>query len=387
MWKNYSTQSSSIKSLAQPTYDVGLQPVISLPKRRSRIGGKHILWVDLEELKYGQGEVVHYSVDVNSTNWDRLDEVLHKLEMMNKLKQYIEADARKPPSERIDSVQWNVETGYEPTEEMWQILNGLFSPKHLELAGGWDEECNVKPLKALEHQWSDLDTLTLTGICDQDFMGNAPNVFSQISSLTLDFCCGLNFIPPAATRLKHVRILENNACDMFIYAVDHNPYFPQVLEVLEIEGTNNCDFSCMYEPQDFRDRLLACTNLREFRFAAGYSDGLDTDLASYIPPSVEKLTLSFTRSLPFLHDFDDWIKHASDPTWLPHLKSFQLSIDPKSRVGGLEGESLGWKEWPRKSENPPPELTPGAFDMVFEEKRTALYDALKSTRPSMDLLV
>jgi len=45
--------------------------------------------VDLKEFKYGQGEVVHYSIDVNSTNWHRLDKVLNmirKLEMMNKLK-------------------------------------------------------------------------------------------------------------------------------------------------------------------------------------------------------------------------------------------------------------------------------------------------------------
>jgi hypothetical protein len=42
------------------------------------------------------------------------------------------ADALKSPSERIDSVQWNVD-GYEPTEEIWQTLNGLSSPKHLKI--------------------------------------------------------------------------------------------------------------------------------------------------------------------------------------------------------------------------------------------------------------
>ena len=398
-WKSYSTQSSSAsvktKALTQPTYVVARQPVPSLPEldRLSRIGGKHILWVDLEDLKYGQGEVVHYyyySVDMISTKWHRLDGVLtmiRKLEMMNKLKQFLEADALKPPSARIDSVQWQIETGREPTKEMWQILNGLSSPKHLELISGRDEEFNVESLKDFEDNWNDLDTLTLTNICDNTFMENPPDVFSRISSLALVYCCGLNFIPPAATRLKHVRILENNACDMFIHAVDHNPCFPLVLEVLEIESTNGCDFSKEYEPQDFRDRLLKCTNLREFRFASGYSDSMDTDLASYIPPSVEKLSLSFTRSLPFLYDFDDWIKHASDPTWLPHLKSFQLNIDPKSRVRGLEGELLGFLEHPRKLENPPREMTPEAFDMEFERKRTVLYDVLKSTRPSMNLLV
>jgi len=79
-------------------------------------------------------------------------------------------------------------------------------------------------------------------------------------------------------------------------------------------------------------RLRKCTNLREFQFASCYSNESDTDLASYILPSIEKLTLSFTRSLPFLGDFDDWIKHASDPTWLPHLKSFRLTIESCRRA-------------------------------------------------------
>jgi len=254
---------------------------------------------------------------------------------------------------------------------------------------GWDEDCNVEPLKDFEHKWNDLDTLTLSGICDHNFMGNPPAVFSRISSLRLEFCCGLNFIPPAATRLKHLRISENNVCDMFIYAVDHNPHFPRVLEVLEIKCTNGCDFRRSYGPQDFRDRLPKCTNLREFRFTSAYSHNMDTNLASYIPPSVEKLTLSFSRSIPFLHDLEEWIKYASDLTWLPHLKSFQLNIDPQSRVGGFDGESLGWGENPRKLENPqaPRELTPEAFDVEFEGKRTVLYDVLKSTRPFMNLLV
>ena len=127
-----------MKALAQPTSGVaGRQPVISLTERLLRTKGKHVLWVDLEEFKYGQGEVVHYSADVNPTNWNRLGEVL---KMMNKLKQFVKADVLKPPSERIDSVQWNVGIGYEPTEEMWQILNGLSSPKHLKIVGGCLEE-------------------------------------------------------------------------------------------------------------------------------------------------------------------------------------------------------------------------------------------------------
>jgi hypothetical protein len=136
------------------------------------------------------------------------------------------------------------------------------------------------------------------------------------------------------------------------------PNLTKVLEVLEIKSTNGCDFSYDYDPQDFKDRLRKCTNLREFRLAASYRDSLDTDLASYIPSSVENLSLYFTRSLPFLHDIGDWTNHASDETWLPHLKSFQLTVDPKSRVGELKGDVSKLAPWTQKLQNPLSRVSP-----------------------------
>ena len=171
---------------------------------------------------------------------------------------------------------------------------------------------------------------------------------------------------------------------MFSYGVDHVLNLTKVLEVLEIESTTRCDFANIYYPQDFKDRLRKCTNIREFRLAASYGNNLDTDLASYIPSSVEKLTLQFTRSLPFLHDIDDWTKHALDKTWLLLLKSFQLTIDRESRVGGLEDDEKSL-EWTRNLENRPREFSPEAFDMEFEKKRRVLYDVLKYSRPFIDL--
>ena len=79
----------------------------------------------------------------------------------------------------------------------------------------------------------------------------------------------------------------------------------KVLEILEIESTNGSDFSIIYDPQEFKDRLRKCTILWEFWLAACWRNNLDTDLASYFPPSVEKLSLRYTRLLPFLHHFDD----------------------------------------------------------------------------------
>ena len=337
--------------------------------------GKHILWVDLSTTEYGLGEVVKYP-DVTPRK---------RKNMMKELRRFVEEDMGKAPSERIDSVVWYTYFAYEPTARMWKVLDGL-SPKHLELYASSDYcNCHIKSLNTLEHQWNDLESLTLRNVNDHDFMKRAPKTFSRISSLTLDHCVGPGYFPPDITRLKHLRAVENGCCDMFCYGVDNVPNLTKVLEVLEIESTNGCDFAYIYYPQDFKDRLRKCTNLREFRLAAGYLDNLDTDLASYIPPSIEKLSLRYTRSLPFLHHIDDWIEHASDQTWLPQLKSFQLTVDPESRVGGLEGDAES-RDWTRNLENPPREFSPDAFDVEFEQKRRILYQVLKSNRPFVDLL-
>jgi len=159
------------------------------------------------------------------------------------------------------------------------------SPKHLKLVGGWSEEFNINPLNTtLQHQWNDLGTLTLNGLFHHDFMGSSPNLFSLISSLSLDFAVVyINFVPLAATRLNHLHIFGNNSCDMFIYGVDNRPHFAQVLEVLNIETNNGCDFSWMYGLQDFRDSLRKCTNLWEFRFAGCQCPSSLDIVTTYIP--------------------------------------------------------------------------------------------------------
>jgi hypothetical protein len=386
-WRFHSTQISQNKSTAQSISDA-TQPVI-LRHILSRTQGERILWVDLaNKVEYGVGEVVHYPPNVASTKKER--QAGESWKMLEKLRRFVKEDMRKAPSARIDSVMWYTLLPREPTAEMWQVLDGL-SPKHLELFPSMDaEDCHIKSLNGLRHQWNDLESLTLHNLCKPNFMKHAPKVFSRISSLSLDHCSGtgIEFLPPDVTHLKHLRISENNSCDMFCFGVDKAPNIMKGLEVLEIEtkygGAH--DFIYTYIPQDFRDRLRKCTNLREFRLAASYQDSLDTDMASYIPSSVEKLSLHFTRSLPFLHDIRDWTKHALDETWLPHLKSFQMTVDPESRVRGLKGDLLDSVPWTRNLENPPREFSPEAFDVEFEEKRRVLYDVLKSYRPLIDLL-
>ena len=119
---------------------------------------------------------------------------------------------------------------------------GRIFPKHLEIfAPKKYEDCYIRPLNALKHQWNDIESLTLHNICQADFMKRAPKVLSQISSLTSDHCHGTAYFPPALTRLKHLRVLENSACDAFNYGANNISNFAEVLEVLEIESTDGYD--------------------------------------------------------------------------------------------------------------------------------------------------
>ena len=377
-WRSHSAQISGNKPMAQAASDAAQESAIS---SRIYTQGERILWVDLiDKIEYGIEEVVHYPPKVA-----RKENPGDISGMMKQLKQFVKEDMMKAPSERIDSVVLYPAFPGDPTAKMWRVLDGL-SPKHLEIFAPKEyEECYIRPLNALKHQWNNLESLTLHNICQADLMKCAPKVLSQISSLTLDHCRGTEYFPPAVTRLKHLRVLENSACDAFNYGANNIPNFAEALEVLEIESTDGYDCWDINDPQGIKDHLQKCTNLREFRLAAGYVDNLDNDLASYIPPSVEKLTLHFTRSLLFLHDIGDWTKHASDPTWLPHLKSFQLTVDPESCVRGLQCD-VNSLHWTRNLENPPVEFSREAFDMEFERKRRLLYDVLRFNRPFIDLL-
>ena len=75
--------------------------------------------MDGTEFGLGLGDAILYSSDDTP-------------KMMKKLRQFVEADAQKVPSECIDSVLWFVYDEEEPTARMWHVLDGL-SPKHLEM--------------------------------------------------------------------------------------------------------------------------------------------------------------------------------------------------------------------------------------------------------------
>ncbi|KAF8962394.1 hypothetical protein BDZ97DRAFT_1824861 [Flammula alnicola] len=341
--------------------------------------GRHILSIELgPRTPQAAGGGFAYSSDSERDASRSIEQKI--IEQINQL---VAQDKQAVPSERIDSVRIGPTDGNEPTKEMCQALGGL-SPSHLTIHAGWDEEANFVHLNDLQHRWIHLQSLSVQGQCRSVAdSSELPIIFSQISSLTLSYCCAFNFIPPGGTtNLKHLRIEENDAFDMFIMAFDGNPALAETLEVLDLESTNGCDFALGFEPEDLRNRLTRCTNLRELRLAVGHQDGLDTNLASYIPSSVEKVVLTFSRSIPFLANFDDWIDHAKDTSWLPRLKSFHMTIDTKSKVS----ESQEPRSFSSDVKEPIHQLSVASFDLAFEAKRKELYELLRSTRPRVDLI-
>ncbi|PPQ77540.1 hypothetical protein CVT26_006153 [Gymnopilus dilepis] len=352
--------------------------------------GERILWIDTVERRY-RPESQHVRHSPNHPY------SFGQGSMLKKLQRVVPADLQRLPEERIDSVLWYIDYSWEPEEVLWEALDGL-SPKHLHLVCGmWNaEDCNVGPLDELHKQWDDLETLTLVEVCnhDDEFMNTTkmPKIFSRISSLTLNYCSGANLVPPHATRLKQLGILGNNASDLFILAIDDklNQDLRNTLEVLEVStigNSTNLDYVLDIEPGDFRDRLRKCTRLRELHYATGCENSADVDLAPYIPPSVEHLSLKFKRSRPLLADMDTWIQHASDPTWLPHLKSFKLDIDATSPVQELEGICLDPSWAGEVVDVPPEEFSMADYDWLFEDKKAVLCQRLKRLWPDVDVSV
>ncbi|KAF8906820.1 hypothetical protein CPB84DRAFT_1769745 [Gymnopilus junonius] len=192
--------------------------------------------------------------------------------------------------------------------------------------------------------------------------------WSRIMSLSLELCYMHNLVLPHATRLKDLHIIENNACDIFCHAVDskRNSGLAKQLEVLEIRTKNGHDLESIYTPRGFRRRLKKCTNLREFTFAAGMKNGLDVRLTEYISNSVEELTLEFSRSLPFLRESYEWVESAADSTWLPRLKSFKMTVDPKSYFGDMMIMRVRNSPQERVEVDLPMDFTPKRFNQEFD---------------------
>ena len=286
--------------------------------------------------------------------------------LIRRIRRLVSEDAARQPEDRIDYV----EIGPDPWPEHLHALDGL-SPKHLRVDAGIMEEIDVIELDNLNTKFK-LESLWISSVANDSFNSNPPSensigstpskqqsnhrfpeFFTHVKSLTLDYCCNLFFegtnLP---THLRQLKIIGNNAMDMFIFAIDHIPNASEQLENVFIYTDPRYDMSNAFWLDDFRERLGMCKGLKELTLivadhyearAARYanlvaryprppgepegedgSDPFDVALSRSLPNSIEKLEFHCSNSEPMLADLDLWIEDAKDPEWLPRLKYIHI---------------------------------------------------------------
>ena len=158
-------------------------------------------------------------------------------------------------------------------------------------------------------------------------------LFGRISSLTMNLCYSVNFLPLGSDggigtpKLKYLRIVENASFATVMMILDGNPpAFVQTLEILAIQSTNGCASDCALR-SGRGSRFARTSGICVWRLA------ITMNLAFFIPNAVERLNLSskLSRSVPFLGDMQDWVGQASDRAWLLRLRSVQLAVDLTKR--------------------------------------------------------
>lgn len=251
-----------------------------------------------------------------------------------RLKTLIRTWADEKSYDAIDMVCLKGTGYYLPNETTWKALDGL-KPKHLEIVGGWDEECNMKPLDGLQQKW-DLETLTLAGLAGTT---RVPSAFCGLKTLTMDYCSGFEFNPPGQLNtLRHLTITGNDNLDMFTALCKFNPAVPGFLQTLDLQCGPRIG---NYELKQFKQSLAQCTALLRLRLVLGGPGKINPYLGAVriLPSSVEHLTY---RGIPAMsRDLPQWVKSATDPTWLPHLKtiSFGFNVSP-ARPSSLDAAEM-----------------------------------------------
>ncbi|CAF4220256.1 unnamed protein product, partial [Adineta steineri] len=112
----------------------------------------------------------------------------------------------------IDMVQFLGDT---PSLAIWEALKDLKNVSHLEMLSGYDETCNITPLDQVGSSWP-LQSLVIGSAAGESI--NTAHL-QTITSLKLDYCCGLSFdlcTRDSPSKLKQLTIIENDACDHFI---------------------------------------------------------------------------------------------------------------------------------------------------------------------------
>ncbi|CAF4122867.1 unnamed protein product [Rotaria sordida] len=218
--------------------------------------------------------------------------------------------------------------GGTPSLAIWEALQGLKNISHLEMLSGYDEYCNIEPLDQVSSSWP-LQSIVIGSACGEDI--KTAHIHT-ITSLTLDYCCGLSF--SLATRngtnkLQRLIIIENDACDHFIKLQEETCLTKNLTE-LKIVSTNGCDFCHQYERECFGKALIQCHSLKSLDLTLHDSSENSPDehylieLPLYFPPNVE--SLRFRGSSILANHLTVWHKCVSDPNWLPNLKFIKFCL-------------------------------------------------------------
>ena len=352
--------------------------------------------VELEAFKASQGPV--HILDLGWRPFRATAEILERnVLLIHRIRNIVSEDAAKQPEDRIDCI----EIGPEPWPEHLRALDGL-SPKHLRVDAGFTEEIDVFELDKLNtkfkldslyftnvsENWSEPIPTSHTNLSSESFMDpklqyndRFPEFFSHVRSLSLEYCYSISFegtnLP---THLRQLRIIGNNAMDMFISAVDNIPNANEQLEKVLIYTDPCFDMSLAFRTADFRERLGRCKGLKELtlvvaddddpetratRWKSSDLDHFDVGLSKSLPNSIERLEFHCSNSESMLADLDLWLEAAKDPEWLPRLKYIHIC----TYEAGKDKFRLRDKRMRTVDEG---------RDRMFLEKIQKVYEALKS---------
>lgn len=211
-----------------------------------------------------------------------------------------------------------------PSDELWQSLSNFKKISHLEILCGFDELCNILPLDDIGASWP-LQSIVISGAAG-DFITTAH--LNTITSLTLDYCAGLLFDrvhSNVKSNLRHLVIIENDACDTFIKLNEEFANFFDNLSELTIKSTNGCDFCHQYEKEAFGRALSQCSSLRSLDLTLhDPSEELQLQLPTCFPINIE--ILRFYGPSTLANNLSTWQTCMSDSNWLPNLKSIRFVL-------------------------------------------------------------
>ncbi|KAF9464308.1 hypothetical protein BDZ94DRAFT_1308085 [Collybia nuda] len=225
--------------------------------------------------------------------------------------------------ESIDTIRIDRASFSMPSYSMWKAMDGL-KPKHLDIGCGWDEACDMEPLGAFNEKW-ELETLVLRGFTDEIGDARLPGVFGGLKALTLELCSNVRFnLPEKLTALCHLTIIGNDNLDAFTTLCKLNPAVPGLLQTLNLQ----CDHRLSNNKiKKFRTTLARCTALISVRLILGGPGKIRSfvDVPRILSGSLEHLTF---RGIPGMNKgLPLWLESASDPAWLPQLKTISFGLD------------------------------------------------------------